>query len=78
MAACAALVDFDDAMLMPSEILSLEEYDAVLSTRATQVGTFATGYSAGGFTDFRAALRVAFSEAASAESELVSVPALRK
>lgn len=28
--ACATLVDFDDAMLMPSAILSLEEYDAVI------------------------------------------------
>lgn len=60
---CAALVDFDDAMLMPAAIVSLEEYEAVLATRATQFGTFATGYAAGGFPHLRAALGVAFGRA---------------
>ena len=73
--ACATLVDFDDAVLLPSAILSLEAYSAMLSTRAKQIGTFATGYSAGGFSFLRAALGTAFAEAAStAASELVPVP----
>lgn len=58
---CATLVDFDDAVLTPLPVASIAEYEAVLETRATQLGTFASRYRS--FPGVRAALTVAFASA---------------
>jgi hypothetical protein len=57
---CATLVDFDDAIVVANPIETIEAFDAVITSCAATLNTFATIYTGGGCPDVRSALVAAF------------------